>query len=222
MRKCVLVSLAILLSWGTLFAQDEDSSSGSEGGYFDAGDLAFEITGTPFEGSSLLNFGSFRARYAVTTNVVPRLGIDMYLSNSQSTPDVVYNSSTYTLRPGCEYHFGIQDGFRSYAAFDFIVGQRFASREATTTFNIDGATSVNTNSGTANGVGYFMFGVGAGVGAEYHFNSRFYVGTEVGFNLYQQYNNEVYVDGELFLDKTKSSVVNMNTMSTLRVGFKFL
>ncbi len=224
MRKCVLVSLAILLSWGTLFAQDEDSSSGSEGGYFDAGDLAFEITGSPFAttGGSLLSFGSLRARYAVTTNIVPRLGIEMYLSNTQNTPDAVYNSSSYTLRPGCEYHFAIQDGFRSYAAFDFIVGQRFASSESTTSYSVDGATSVNTSSGTANGVGYFMFGVGAGVGAEYHFNSRFYIGTEVGFNLFQQYKNEVYVDGELFMDKTKSSYVNMNTMSTLRVGFKFL
>lgn len=221
MRKCVLVSLAILLSWGTLFAQDEDSS-GSEGGYFDAGDLAFEITGTPFTGGSLLDFGSFRARYAVTTNIVPRLGINMDLNNTQTTPDAVTNYSTYTLRPGCEYHFSIQDGFRSYAAFDFIVGQGISNYESTTSYSIDGATSVNIANGTTSGRGYFMFGIGAGVGAEYHFGSRFYIGTEVGFNLYQQYNDEVTVNGELFQEKTKNSFADINTMNSVRVGFKFL
>ncbi|WP_421871463.1 hypothetical protein [Marinoscillum sp.] len=227
MRKCVLVSLALLIGWGTAFSQDE----GSEGGYFDAGDMAFEVTGSPFgndawssssSSGKLLSFGSLRARYAVTTNIVPRLGINVGLSNEQDTPDAVTNRSSYLVRPGCEYHFRVENGFRSYAALDVLVGQGFSSYESTTSYSIDGATSVNIANRTATNKGYFLIGVGIGVGAEYHLNSRFYIGTEVGFNLAQSKMNEVFVDGELFQESTKNSSVTMNTLNAIRIGFKFL
>ena len=206
MRKCVLVLLAFVASWSTLYAQDDESSSGG-GGFFDAGDLAFEITGSPFSrdlpnstDGTFLSFGSFRARYAVTTNIVPRLGINMDLYNNQVSPDVVVNSSMYTLMPGCEYHFRIENGFRSYAALDLLIGQQFASLESTTQSNVNGATSVPSSSSDyyTGDRGYFMFGVGAGVGADYHFSSNFYIGAEIGFRLAQYKWSDIEVDGELF------------------------
>lgn len=220
MRRCVLVSLLFLfIGHYSLLAQDLELES--EGGYFERGDMTVEITGTPFDGSSLLNFGSFRARYAVTNSLVPRLGVSIDLSNNQSTPEIVVNSNSYTLRPGLEYHLTNSGGFKSYAALDLIIGQRSASYESSIGSSVEGTTYLPSSPNSSiSSKGYFAFGTGLSVGADYHFGSRFYVGTEIGFQ-WTKYNYvDVLVDGQLFQAGTSSNIVNINAMNSFRVGFK--
>jgi len=222
MKKLLMVLTAILISGSFLYAQDDPDES-SAGGTFDPGDLLIEITGTPFSGSSLLDFGSFRARYAVTDVIVPRLGFGMTVNTTQSTPDVVTNLNEFEVRPGCEYHLRVDGSFRSYAALDVILGGRVASRESTTGSSVSGSTQIpsGTNYGFSDTYrGHFRYGVAVGAGAEYHLSSKFYIGAEIGFQFYNDKKNEVSVDGEVYQGTVINSHASVNTQNTIRIGFK--
>ncbi|MFY0600667.1 MAG: hypothetical protein JXR03_13425 [Cyclobacteriaceae bacterium] len=224
MKKIYFILLALLLSKETVFAQDD----GGEIQGPEVSDLLIEITGSPFTGTSLLDFGQFRARYFVSEAIVPRLGIYIDFDNSQSTPDVVTNDNTYTLMPGVEYHFQRDGKFRSYAAFDFIISSKTASRESSTGPSMDGTTqlpnfgtsSINNFSFSTGSRGYFQYGVGLSTGADYHFNSRFYIGTEIGFQYNRRIYSDIEVDGELFQEGTDSNFANVIFSNSFRVGFK--
>lgn len=224
MRKQLMLLTALLLLSCPIFAQDESSEEGSSGGMAGAGDLLFEVTGTPFNtGGSLLNFSEFRARYFITEDMAVRLGMFMDLSNNQSTPDLVFNSSTWNVMPGFEYHF-INDGaFRSYVAGDILIGQRIASAKSSTGPTVLGATSLPaTPTSFVQGRGYFQFGFRAGIGAEYYFGKRFYIGGEIGFDYVNQTNAEVFVDGESFQEATKTNTGSLVTSNAIKIGFRFL
>ena len=227
MLKCVLVSMAMLFCLGAAFAQDDSFMSA---GYFDARNLAFEITGSPFSrdqtssDGAILSFGSLRARYAASNTVVPRIGGIMRMSNDQVAPDVVENNSMYTIMAGFEYHFRIEGGFRSYMAFDGLFGQQFSSVESTTGPTISGANynPIGTSSDYPNSDrGYMMYGAALGVGSEYHTSSNFYFGTEIGLQFARYEYDNIEVDGQLFVESTIKNLANVNTINTIRVGFKF-
>ncbi|WP_340153845.1 outer membrane beta-barrel protein [uncultured Marivirga sp.] len=224
MRKQLMLLSALLLLSCPIFAQDESSEEeGSSGGMAGAGDLLFEVTGTPFDGSSLLNFSEFRARYFITEEMAVRLGMDMDLNNNQQTPDVVINDSEWNLMPGFEYHFINEGSFRSYAAGDLMIGQRIASRKSSTGPTVLGATSVPNNPASfVGGRGYTQFGGRVSIGAEYFFGERFYVGGEIGFQYVRRNNKEVFVDGESFQAPTSTSFGYLNTTNVLKIGFRFL
>lgn len=224
MKKLFLFSVVLLLSISPLIGQDSVEKDLS--GYSPAaGDVLIEITGTPFAGNSLLNFGSFRGRVFVSENLAPRLGLSMNLNNGQSTPDVVTNLSQYTVMPGLEYHLTNEGSFRSYVALDLSIGQRFASLESLSGESVDGSTQVPTVdnfSFSTSRRGYFQLGGGLSVGAEYHFGSRFYIGTEIGFNYLRTMFDDVLVDGQLFQVGTLTNTGSLNTINTFRIGFKLL
>ncbi|WKK76067.2 outer membrane beta-barrel protein [Marivirga salinae] len=230
MRKQLMLLTALLLISCPIFAQEEDSGESSSGGMAGAGDLLFEVTGTPFSGTSLLDFSEFRARYFITEDMAVRLGMEMNLNNNQQTPDVVTNDSFYGLMPGFEYHF-VNDGpFRSYVAGDLMWGQRIASRKSSTgptvlgaNFDPDPAFGPNpTPTSIIQNRAYNQFGFRASIGAEYYFGKRFYVGGEVGFQYLNRSNKEVFVDGESFQDATKTSFGYLDTSNILKIGFRFL
>lgn len=223
MRKLFLFSIVLLLSAASLIAQDDvgaDSGGGPE-----SGDVLIEITGTPFAGSSLLNFGAFRTRFYVSDKVVPRLGLTYSVSNQQSSPDIATNLSQYSVMPGVELHLTNNGAFRSYAALDVIVGQRFASLESVNGPSVDGSTQIptvpNQSLSTARR-GYFQIGGNLSFGADYHFSSRFYIGTEIGFNYLRTMYSDVSVDGELYQEGTSANSGAVNTINTFRIGFKLL
>jgi hypothetical protein len=224
MRKQLMLLSALLLLSCPIFAQDESSEEeGSSGGMAGAGDLLFEVTGTPFDGSSLLNFSEFRARYFITEEMAVRLGMEMNLNNNQQTPDVVINDSYYGLMPGFEYHFVNDGSFRSYAAADLMFGQRIASLKSSTGPTVMGATTVPNNPNSfVGGRGYTQFGGRISIGAEYFFGERFYVGGEIGFQYIYRNDNEVFVDGESFQAPTTSSFGFLNTTNAIKIGFRFL
>lgn len=220
MRKLSLVLLVYLLSQTDLMAQGDtgDQASGPE-----AGDVLIEITGNPFEGNSLLNFGQFRARYFLNETIVPRLGFYMDLNNAQNTPDLVTNNSTYSFMPGAEYHFQTEGAFRSYAALDAIVGWNTRNRESTTGSTVEGSLTVPTQQNQSLTRGYFEVGAQLSAGADYHFSkSRFYVGAEIGFQLTRRTHSEVLVDGNMYQQSTVSSFGDVNIGNSFRVGFKLL
>lgn len=220
MRKLFMVLLVFLLSQATLMAQGD---TGDQGSGPEAGDLLIEITGNPFEGNSLLNFGQFRARYFLNETIVPRLGFYMDLNNTQNTPDLVTNNSTYSFMPGAEYHFQTDGAFRSYAALDAIVGWNTRNRESTTGSTVEGSLTVPTQPNQSLTRGYFEVGAQVSAGADYHFSkSRFYIGAEIGFQLTRRTHSEVLVDGNMYQQSTISSFGNVNIGNSLRVGFKLL
>jgi len=225
MRKQLMLLTALLLISCPIFAQDESAEESSSGGMAGTGDLLFEVTGTPFLGSSLLNFSEFRARYFLTEDMAVRLGMDMNLNNNQQTPDVVVNDSYYGLMPGFEYHFVNDGAFRSYAAADLMFGQRIVSQKSSTGPTVLGASfDPGFYSPTDNlpNRAYMQFGGRISIGAEYYFGKRFYVGGEIGFQYIYRNNEEVFVDGESFQAPTTDNFGFLNTTNALKIGFRFL
>lgn len=223
MRKQLMLLTALLLLSCPILAQDESTEESSSGGMAGTGDLLFEVTGTPFgTGGSLLNFSEFRARYFLAEVMALRLGMTMNLNNDQPSPDLVINDSYYGIMPGFEYHLDNEGSFRSYAAIDLMFGQRIASRKSTTGPNIVGATNYNVNNDFVSGRGYMQFGGRLSFGAEYHFNSRFYIGGEIGFQYAYRMNDEVFRDTESVQASTISNVGFLTTANSLRIGFRFL
>lgn len=217
MIKPIMTTIVSMVVTFIVYGQDDFT----EIGYMDRGDMVIEMTGTPFDSESLLSFGSFRARYAATDVVVPRLGLSLDFRNSQTSPDVVINSSTYQIAFGIEYHLRIEGGFRSYVYFDGIFGQRNSSRESTTSPSVDGAISVPSSYfSTVSNRGYLRYGGGIGFGAEYHLTSRFYIGSEIGLQFTSDKNKEVTVDNELVIPSTQTNFGGLNTQNALRIGFK--
>lgn len=218
MKKLFFVLLALSMTYASVMAQDLEEGYGPE-----PGELLIEITGTPFVGSSLLNFGMFRARYLVSYVVVPRVGVYMDINNSSSTPDLVTNNSTYMIAPGVEFHLQNEGKFRSFVAVDAMAGMRNTSLRSTTGSSVVGATSrPSSNNQNLSNRGYIQVGANVGFGADYHFNSRFYIGMEVGLQLIRQMNSEITVDGELYQKSTISNFGSVNTSNSFRIGFKLL
>ncbi len=219
MKKHFLILLAALLSTTYLQAQAlEDEGYGPQ-----PEELLIEITGNPFVGSSLLNFGMVRARYMLSYALVPRVGVQMNINNYQTTPDLAYNISEFTLMPGVEFHLQNEGKFHSYVAVDALAGMKNSSLKSTTGASVSGATSrpSNNNQNLSNR-GFFRVGAQVGFGADYHFNSRFYIGTEVGIQLIRQMNSEIKVDGELYQAGTTTNTGGINTTNSFRIGFKLL
>ena len=229
MKKLLWVSLVILLTCGTAFAQDDESGGGSGPS---SGELFFEITASPFNrdgntfDGALLNFGQFRARYFLDETLVPRLGVFYSVDNNESnfpTPDVVTSISNFAFTPGLEYHFLNEGGFTSYAAVDIILAGRTATRESDTSPEVIGSTEVPDGVNDAFNTetrGFFGIGAFAGVGAEYHFASRFYVGAEIGFQFIRGRSSDVEVDGALYQEGIVFFDSGVNTSNSIRVGFK--
>lgn len=215
MRKIFIILLALLLSQGALMAQD----TGEDLWRPDPGNFMIEITGSPFDGSSLLNFGQLRAKYQLTDILVPRLGFSMSINNDQSTPDVVTNVSGFTVMPGIEYHLTNEGKFSSYAAFDVVIGHEAQSRKSTTGSTVLGSTSLPSSSSSSVSKGFFEIGGQLSAGADYYFNSRFYIGVEIGIQLVKRNENEIFIDGELFQESTTVKYGSVNRSNSFRVGF---
>ena len=225
MRKLLLVFFVILSVHFSVSAQDEES--GGAGPEF--GDILIEITASPFDrdgnGDALLSFGQFRARYWLSDLLVPRLGLWYDYSSEASTPDDVFNSASWMVNPGVEFHFVNNGAFTSYAAADILISGEWRQLESTTDSNVDG--SLQRPSGTNYSFsdasrGSFSIGLGASAGADYHFSSRFYIGAEVGFYILGGQTSDVEVDGELFQEGTMFWNGGVTTMNAVRIGFKLL
>lgn len=222
MRKLFIFFLSLLLSQGAdVLAQDESS-----GGQLEAGNLLIESTGSPFASSGLLEFGSFRARYAVTDNIVPRLGFEMNVSDRQVTPTNVVSLNEFLFLPGLEVHTANEGSFRSFIAIDAIFGFRNASNESTIGSMVDGTVLELDHTSDPNMViseddrGYIKYGGVISTGADYYVSEKFYVGFEIGFELYQQVNSEVTVDGILFQKSTSSVSGSIKGTNLVRIGMK--
>ena len=219
MKKLFIFFLVLLLSKTSLVnAQD-----GSSGGLPEAGDFFIEMTGSPYDGTSLLNFGSFRARFMVSESIVPRIGIHGSLSDYQTTPDKTYNSTEYLVTPGVEIHFMKEGSFRSYLAIDALIGQKFADASSVSGTGVVGSTQVPVGSNYSFDTstrGFFRVGGNLSFGADYHFSSRFYAGVEIGFQYYRIMYSDVEVDGALYQSGTTVNNASVNRTNSFRVGFK--
>ena len=235
MKKLFLVSLMAFLTSVTM-AQDVELPE--EGAYLESGNLLIEITSSPFgrddaySSNALLNFGQFRARYALTEQLVPRLGLWFYVDDNQSgisTPDVTETITEFMVAPGIEYHFINENGFTSYAAFDVLVSRRTMEMQATNDFDVAGVIdNVSPASWGENRAFDFdergFFGIGAQIaaGADYHFSSRFYIGAEIGFYAMSGKSSDVEVDGALYQQGISFFQAGVMTSNSFRIGFKLL
>ena len=236
MKKLFTVSVMALLASFT-FAQELDLPE-DEGG-LESGDLLIEITSSPFGrditnnysesyGLNLLNFGQMRARFALTDQIVPRLGIWFSLDDNKSglsSPDDVITITEMMFSPGVEYHFINENGFTSYAALDVLVSSRSILFESATDSDVSGLDRVPNTDNPSDGLdsrGYFGLGAYGAVGADYHFSSRFYIGTEIGLQFMTGTTQDVEVDGTLVQAGFKFFDAGVNTMNSFRIGFKLL
>jgi len=238
MKKLSLISLMIVLT-SIAFAQDDSGGASPS-----SGELLIEITSSPFgrdgsgvllsensqsSGTTLLNFGQFRARYFLNEQLVPRLGIWFAIDDNQdglSTPDVTETVSQFMFTPGIEYHFINESGFTSYAALDVLIMSRSAERLSLTDSDVTGAivnpSSISSPNANINFNNRGFFGVGAmgAVGADYHFSSRFYMGAEIGFYFVTGTTSDVEIDGTLYQEGIKFFDAGVETRNSFRIGFK--
>ncbi|MGL1888013.1 MAG: hypothetical protein OCD76_15975 [Reichenbachiella sp.] len=227
MKKLFMFLLVFLLSKEVIYSQDLDLDLADEttASSIESGNLLIEITGTPFEGSSLLDFGEFRIKYVVADAITVRLGMYMDLNNEQLRPDYVTNFSTWRVTPGVEFQVSNNGGFRSYVALDVIIGQKIASLQTTTGSSVTGTTQLPSGSNATLQYGqraYFQTGAALSAGAEYHFASRFYFGVEMGFQLNRTMYDDVHVDGVLYQDGVTNSTGDLLTTNSFKIGFKLL
>ena len=213
-----------------VLAQDVELPE-DEGTALESGNLLIEITSSPFgrDGNAdLLNFGQFRARYALNEQIVPRLGIWFSVDDNfsgLSTPDEVVTVTEMMFTPGVEYHFVNENGFTSYAALDVIVSSRSILLESATDSDVSGigiTPSDDNPSSSINNRGYFGLGGYAAAGAEYHFASGFYIGAEIGFYAMSGTTEDVEVDGVLFQEGFKFFDAGVRKANSFRIGFKLL
>ncbi|MEP0986942.1 hypothetical protein [Ekhidna sp.] len=238
MKKLLLVSLMIFLT--SIAIAQEDSGGISP----ESGELLIEITSSPFgrdvssssSGTTLLNFGQFRARYFLTDALVPRLGVWFSIDDNKggmSTPDVTQTVSQFMVTPGIEYHFLNENGFTSYAALDVIVTSRSVKQLSETDADIAGALpnpgedvssiiTENNRSFSFDERGFFGIGAMGAVGADYHFSSRFYMGAEIGFYFVTGKSSDVEIDGTLYQSGIKYFEGGVKTSNSFRIGFKLL
>ncbi|MCV9386055.1 hypothetical protein [Reichenbachiella ulvae] len=225
MKNRFMVLLVCFLLTYVSSAQDLDLSTESTSGV-SSGNLLVELSGSPFTGSSLLDFGEFRLKYVVADNIAVRLGMYMDLNNNQLRPDYVSDYTTYRVTPGVEYQISNNGGFRSYVALDAIVGQKFANVKTTTGSSVTGTTQMpNGNSlqtFSQSNRGYFEVGAALSVGADYHFGSRFYVGMEAGFMLNMTMYDEITLDGETYQDAVTYKGGDLLIRNAVRFGFLLL
>lgn len=69
---------------------------------------------------------------------------------------------------------------------------------------------------------YLQMGARLGIGAEYYFGKRFYIGGEIGFQYLYRMNSDVSVDGELIQAGTTDNFGFLTTANAIKIGFKFL
>ncbi len=219
-----------------IYAQDIELEEESLN--LEPGELLFEITSSPFgrdgfnynesSHTTLLNFGQFRARYVLTDQLVPRLGIWFSVDDNKSglsSPDEVITVTDMMFTPGMEYHFLNQNGFTSYAALDVLISSRSISLESSTDSDVTGLAFVPSSDNVSAGLnsrGYFGIGAYGAVGADYHFSSRFYIGTEIGFQFMTGNTQDVEVDGTVIQEGFTFFDAGVNTMNSFRIGFKLL
>ncbi len=235
MKKLFLVSLMAFL---TTVAIAQDVELPDEGTYLESGDLLIEITSSPFgrdgtsyfesSNSTLLSFGQFRARYVLTEQLVPRLGIWFSVDDNYSglsSPDEVTTITEMMFTPGIEYHFINNSGFTSYVALDVIVTSRSVLLESSTDSDVAGLTfrpTADNPSASLSNRGYFGLGGYLAAGADYHFSSRFYIGAEIGFQAMTGTTEDVEMDGTLIQSGFKFFDAGVNTTNSFRIGFKLL
>jgi len=235
MRKFLMISLMVVL---TSYALAQDIDLPEEGEYLESGELFIEITSSPFgrdgvnyfESSNitLLNFGQFRARYALSESIVLRLGAWYAVDDNQSrisTPDVIQTVTEFSVTPGIEYHFLNENGFTSYVALDLMVSRRTMERESSTSESVSGALTVPLSGNQSYGFnnrGYLGYGAMIAFGADYHFSSRFYVGAEIGFYGMLGTTADIEIDGALYQEGISFFQSGMVTSNSFRLGFKLL
>lgn len=227
MRKIFIVFLMLILHQSVLFAQDDVLDDvynyESSGSSRDSGTLLVEITGSPFSGTSLVDYGMLRFKYVLSDDFTIRLGGNVDLNNTQVQQDYVTTLGNYEVNLGLEYSITRDEKFRSYVALDLIFGQQFANLESTTGASVNGSIQVPSgiNYQFAPSLrSYIDGGVNASVGAEYYFGSRFYIGAEIGIRGVTRTHGEVSVDGSLYETTAKSGTVTTNMTNALRIGFK--
>lgn len=192
----------------------------------ESGNVVVEVTGTPFDaGSSLLSFGQMRVKYALSEALAIRIGLGIDMANEPSTPDVVTTDFTYEVMPGVEYAFYNEGKIRTYAALEAHFGSRTAQVDDLNGTSVDGSLQIPSGNNFAFSSayrGYMEFGAGLYAGAECFVTPRFYIGTEIGFKYIQRINSEVTVDGVFYQDQTTSTFIFVDTMNTLKIGFRLL
>ena len=189
------------------------------------GNLFVEVSGDPFSGTSLLNFGNFRAKYALSENAAVRLGFAFDVNNRQPRPDYTTNFSNYEVRPGFEYYLNSEGALGTYVVLDALVGLQSASYEDSDGRTVDGSTQYpsGTNYTFSTGSrGYLLVGGYIGFGANYFVGERLYFGTEIGFEFNSFMYDDVEVDGALYQNGTTNNSAFINGTNIIKVGFRLL
>lgn len=214
MRKLLITFCGVISMAVSVYAQDESSSGSSSGGKIGDG-VTIEVTGSPFTSYRLIEPGYFRARYFLSEGMAVRLGLWGSVDDNQIAPESVQSTWYASFRPGFEYRFAGNDKITPYAAADVVFDMRKSKFESFNQPAIDGA--FNTSGSNR---GYWQAGLYLASGFDYHINSHFYVGMEVGFQYAMRKNAEILVDGNSFEAATKVNTFNTVFNNTLRVGFK--
>lgn len=190
---------------------------GESGKTTGAGQLTFELTGSPFNSDeALLTPGVFRARYFVMDNITARLGMWFDMSSHRVVPETVLNYSYFSLRPGGEFHMGGNSKMNTYVGGELVFDGAGSNKNTKVGVPVTGAWDTNlTNRG------FFRWGIAAVTGAEYFLGGGFYIGVEVGLEFTRTGYSEVKLGDDVFAGKTAKNSFNTVFTNSFRFGYAF-
>jgi hypothetical protein len=213
MRKTVMVIVMLFcVSQLTGYAQMGDTGKSTG-----AGQLTFELTGSPFNSDeALLTPGVFRARYFVMDNITARLGMWFDMSSNRVVPETVLNYSYFSLRPGGEFHMGGNAKMNTYVGGELIFDGAGSNKNTSVGVPVTGAWSTDLDHR-----GFFRWGIAAVTGAEYFIGGGFYIGAEVGLEFTRTGYSEVKLGDDVFADKVAKNSFNTVFTNSFRFGYAF-
>ncbi len=212
MRKFILVIAMFLITSFMVGAQTE------QGG---GGDIAVELTMTPFTGSEAwltpgyikgrYFFGDFGARLSVGTGM-------LFSTDQEHQPETVKNLSFFDIRPGVEYYLSRSGQALPFVGLDLIFANQKTSYDASVGAPVTGAWDIENLQNR----GFFAFGFNLVAGGDYYLGGGgFFIGTELGFEFLYFNNHEVKWGEEIRIPKTKTAQFKPTLSSVLRIGVAF-
>ncbi|MCF8226389.1 MAG: hypothetical protein K9J30_10985 [Bacteroidales bacterium] len=205
MRRTVALFACIALA----LTSTDLSAQGLAGG----SGFTVEYTANPF-GSTFLSPGYMRAKFLAGPMGI-RIGGKASFSNTQTDPYTIEHVGFFDVRPGIEFH--TSSGKSSpYAGIEGIFMNQSANKNSTTEIGIANATS-------ANGLNQAFMGYGGALvaGIDYYWGQKFFVGFEVGLDVYLINYKDVIMAGQTIIEGTTDFHAKTNLNNTIKLGFNF-
>lgn len=242
--KKVLLTVAAVMTFGLMNAQDETSTSAYKPV---KGTIATEVglNGGLNNANFNLNSSAVKFRYFFKDDMALRLGLginsnkDEMVDNSDiaNLQTLINKNSSNLINIGIEKHFAGSERLSTYAGADLLIGFNGASSEytengysvevdganlnSTSGANLDAANlALNSSNSASTDFGFRLF-----TGADYYITKKVFLGVEAGLNFLSSSQKDIEITETATPNVTiaggKSGGFSTNVIGGVRIGFQF-